>query len=84
MKDKVAVVVPIYTNRLTKKEQVSLRQLQKVLGGYPRIFVTPQSLRIEIGALGGGFQIERFDDAWFRGVVSYSMLMLQPGFYERL
>lgn len=83
MKDKVAVVVPIYTNRLTKKEQVSLRQLQKVLGGYPRIFVTPQSLRIEIGALGDGFQIERFDDAWFRGVVSYSMLMLQPDFYER-
>ena len=36
MKDKVAVVVPIYTNHLTKKEQVSLRQLQKVLGGYPR------------------------------------------------
>ena len=70
MKDKVAVVVPIYTNRLTKKEQVSLRQLQKVLGGYPRIFVTPQSLRIEIGALGDGFQLERFDDAGFRGVVS--------------
>lgn len=83
MKKKVAVVVPIYTNKLKKTEQVSLRQLQRVLGRYPRIFVAPQSLKLDIGELGDGFAVERFDDEWFTGVVPYSLLMLQPFFYER-
>ncbi len=83
MKKKVAVVVPIYTNKLKKTEQVSLRQLQRVLGRYPRIFVAPQSLELDLGELGEGFAVERFGDEWFTGVMSYSRLMLQPFFYER-
>ncbi len=83
MKKKVAVVVPIYTNKLKKTERVSLCQLQRVLGRYPRIFVAPQSLQLDLGELGEGFAVEHFDDEWFTSVMSYSLLMLQPLFYER-
>jgi len=83
MKNKVAIVVPIYSNHLRKREQVSLQQLQRVLGSYPRIFIAPESLQVNLGNLDVGFQVERFADEWFSGVIQYSLLMLQPSFYER-
>lgn len=79
----VIIVVPIYRSELRETERVSLLQLQKVLGNYPRVFLAPASLSFDFGALGRGFGVERFDDAYFDGLSGYSCLMLSDEFYAR-
>lgn len=80
---KVAIVVPIYKVDLDNDEKISLRQLQKVLGHYPRLFLSPESLEFDYGDLGNGFDVIRFPDVYFSSVYSYSRLLLRPDFYER-
>ncbi len=82
-KKKVVVVVPVYKAELADEEKISLRQLQKVLGHYPRVFVAPESLDFDYGDLGQGFDIERFPDEDLSSVYSYSKLLLRPDFYAR-
>lgn len=83
MKDNVAVVVPVYKAQLSELEEVSLRQLQRVLGRYPRFFMAPQALDFDYGTLGEGFCVERFPDTFFHNTTGYSCLMLSQGFYEQ-
>lgn len=79
----VVIAIPIYKNTLSPTEEISLRQLNKVLGKYPRVFIAPKSLDYDFGSLGEGIGVERFDDRWFQGVTAYSCLMMQKSFYER-
>lgn len=79
----VVIVIPIYKAKLSPTEVISLQQLNKILGKYPRVFVAPQSLVFDFGSLGEGIGVERFDDMWFQSVTSYSCLMMQKDFYER-
>ncbi len=84
MTDKsVVIVIPIYKAKLSPTEVISLQQLNKILGKYPRVFVAPQSLVFDFGSLGEGIGVERFDDMWFQSVTSYSCLMMQKDFYAR-
>lgn len=84
MTDKsVVIVIPIYKEKLSPTETISLQQLNKILGKYPRIFVAPKSLAFDFGSIGDGIAVERFDDMWFQSVTSYSCLMMQKDFYER-
>ena len=84
MTDKsVVIVIPIYKDKLSPTEVISLKQLNKILGKYPRVFVAPESLVFDFGSLGYGIHIERFEDKWFQSTTSYSCLMMQKGFYER-
>lgn len=83
MKDNVAVVVPVYKAQLSETEEVSLRQLQRVLGHYPRYFMAQQALDFDYGMLSDGFHIERFPDMFFHNTSGYSCLMLSQAFYER-
>ena len=79
----VVIVVPMYKERLHAKDEIALRQLQRVLGRYPRVFAMPMSLTPHYGALGRGVRIERFPDAYFRGTLGYSSLLLSDEFYAR-
>ena len=84
MTDKsVVIVIPIYKNNLSPTEIISMQQLNKILGKYPRVFVAPESLVFDFGSLGYGIHIERFEDKWFQSTTSYSCLMMQKAFYER-
>lgn len=84
MTDKsVVIVIPIYKDKLSPTEVISLQQLNKILGKYPRVFVAPQSLVFDFGSLGEGIGVERFEDHWFQSVTSYSCLMMQKDFYAR-
>ncbi|MDY6295214.1 MAG: DUF5672 family protein [Schwartzia succinivorans] len=84
MTDKsVVIVIPIYKDKLSPTEVISLKQLNKILGKYPRVFVAPQSLVFDFGSLGEGIAVERFEDHWFQSVTSYSCLMMQKDFYAR-
>lgn len=80
---RVVIGIPMYKEHLDEKDRVSLTQLNRVLGRYPRVFVMPESLRPKYGALGRGVRIERFPDAYFRGTLGYSSLLLSDEFYAR-
>lgn len=79
----VVIVIPVYKNTLSDTDKISLRQLNKILGKYPRVFVAPESLTLNYGALGEGIGVERFADKWFQSVTTYSCLMMKTDFYER-
>lgn len=77
-KKRVAIVTPIYRLPLTVDEQISVRHLKHFLGDYDRIIIAPCSLTLDFP----GFQVKRFDDAFFQGIPGYNRLMLSPQFYR--
>ncbi len=80
---KVVICIPIYKNTLSPLEKASLKQLNKILGNYPRVFFAPETLDFDFGIYGEGIQIERFPDYYFSSVISYSALLLSKAFYQR-
>ncbi len=79
----VVICIPIYKNTLSPFEQASLKQLNKILGNYPRVFFAPDTLKFDFGTYGEGIRIERFPDYYFSSVISYSALLLSREFYQR-
>jgi Protein of unknown function (DUF5672) len=74
----VVVVVPVYKERLTADEEISLRHLRHYLGDYPRYAFAPTTLNVPLA----GFEIKRFHDKFFRNTSTYSMLLLSKDFYR--
>lgn len=79
----VVIVVPVYKQVLSELERISLQQLNKILGSYPKVFVAPESLDFDYGVLADGYGIERFSNEYFTGIAAYSQLMLSEKFYRR-
>lgn len=80
MKANVAVVIPNYKASLTTNEEISLRQVKKVLGQYDTYFVLPNSVEIDYGCK--EIAELRYPDKFFTSVHSYSRFMLMPELYE--
>ncbi len=78
----VAVVVPVYKEKLSELEQISLKQLLRVLGEYPIFFVGPQGLNCDYGEGTGDIPLVEFQAAYFASEASYSRLLLNPVFYR--
>jgi hypothetical protein len=76
--DQVSVVLPIFTDKLSQDELLSLEHLATHLSDYPVSIVAPESLPI-----GLPYPVERFDTQFFSSVSSYSRLMLSREFYTR-
>ena len=84
MKNKVSVVIPIYQNRWSENENLSLAQAIKILSRYPIVIVKPQSLDLSfIQNIYPQVTFENFDDKYFQGISGYNSLMLSTVFYER-
>ncbi len=81
--DKVAIVVPIYKEKLNLFERISLEQLYGVLGDYPIYYVMPQSMVFSIKEYGDKASHILFDDRFFVDTASYSKLMLSEEFYKK-
>ena len=80
----VGVIIPVYKNYLNEFEKISLNQLFKILGKYTKIFVAPKSLKLNNYKIDSEtFQVERFDDCYFKNIDSYNKLMLSEDFYMR-
>ncbi|WP_026766467.1 DUF5672 family protein [Selenomonas ruminantium] len=79
----VIICIPVYKKELSPFEKASLKQLNHVLGKYPRVFVAPASLEFDYQEYAAGVGIERFPDYFFNNVTSYSALMLNVEFYQR-
>jgi Protein of unknown function (DUF5672) len=75
----VAVVVPVFRDRLGPDEELSLRHLRAHLGAYDGFAFCPASLDLEVPDLAP----VRLDDRHFRTHRDYSRLMLSGGFYRR-
>jgi Protein of unknown function (DUF5672) len=75
----VAVVVPVFRERLDEDEAISLRHLRTHLGDYDGFAFGPASLGLELPDL----VPVRLDDRHFRTHRDYSRLMLSAGLYRR-
>lgn len=83
MENNIVVVIPIYKNKINLLEEISLRQIYRILGAYDKCFVAPKSLNFNYGRLYSDFNIERFDDRYFKNTRTYSELLLSIDFYKR-
>ena len=83
---KCVIVVPTYCEQLTKSEEMSLRQLVKVLGRHDICLVVPESLNIEEYKKIAGEKTlltKRINNDYFKSVSSYCKLVSSPSFYEQ-
>lgn len=84
MKSKqIVICIPVYKKKLSPLEEISLIQLNRILGKYRRVFVAPESLQFDYGSLGKDIGTERFADYFFKSIKGYSHLMLDISFYRR-
>jgi len=82
--EQVAIIIPLYKRDLNSFEKVSINACLSVLGSYPIIFISPQSLDItSIEKEYSISSVERFEDKFFKGIEGYNSLMLNPNFYKR-
>lgn len=79
-KEEVVVVIPIYREKITSLEQVSLAQAVNILGEYDICFIVPQSLKWESEYK---IRIVKFADDFFTSRKAYNRLMLSVEFYKR-
>ena len=80
----VTIVVPIYKELLSEYEEVSFKQLFKVLGKHRIVVIKPISL--DLNKLLQNFphcQTESFSDHYFSGIAGYNQLMMSEEFYSR-
>jgi hypothetical protein len=83
MKEKIAIVIPVYKSTLTQYEQVALDKCYAVLGKYPIVFVAPESLPIDrVVRSNRRATTLRFSDSFFRNIAGYNRLMMSSVFYE--
>lgn len=83
---KATVVVPVYKPEPNPHEAVSWRRCLQIFASTPIIMVAPSDLDLAAyTALDPGrlpIHVVRFDPAYFRDTLTYSRLLLSPGFYE--
>ena len=81
-KKDIAVVIPIYRQRLTNNESLSLKQCLSVLKDYPIIAIHPQSLDLATTDYGGLLpNTIDLPDNNFASLRSYNKMVLKPDFY---
>lgn len=87
MKNLVAVIIPIYKEKLNHNEQTSLKQCLKVLSSYPIIFISPENLDTSIYQHHAKdkvkFEVVSFSNDYFKNIDGYNRLMLSSVFYKK-
>lgn len=82
----IKVVIPVYKQKLSIDEELSLKQCIKVLGHYPVCIVTYSELNTDVYiclANGKKLEFEYFDKEYFKSVDSYNRLLYSRDFYAR-
>lgn len=83
-KGKVAVVIPSYKTKMSELEYMSYMQCHKILGRYDIFIAGPEGLDISEYRKKGSVIHYKLNPKFFVDTLSYSKLMLSPGFYEGL
>lgn len=85
-KDRVIVVVPLYTTKLSDNDLMSLQRSIAVLKNHVFGFVCPENLDLtplDDVIKSVEHKIIRFDDHYFKGISGYNSLMLSDVFYAQ-
>jgi hypothetical protein len=84
---RVCVVIPVYKKIVDPREIAALKQGLSIFHSYPLIFLCPQSFDQsgldEYRHLHPQISFEKFSDENFTSVDAYSVLLLDPRFYQR-
>jgi hypothetical protein len=81
---KVAIIIPFYRKTLLEYEKIALDQCEKVLSGYPKIAIKPESLALPGAAKKYKFSnVISFKDKYFEGIKGYNTLLLSELFYSK-
>lgn len=81
---KVAIIIPLYKEKLNEYELIALAQCKKILHSHPIIAVKPTELVMPNEVIDVvGNNIETFDSHFFKDIQGYNQLMLSATFYER-
>lgn len=87
MKKLVAVVIPLYKEKLDDNESISLNQCIKVLGNHPIKTIAPISLNTKFYstffAKLENYAAEQFQNKYFENIQGYNNLLLSSEFYKR-
>src|SRR5687767_11158294 len=87
-KKDIIVVIPTQKTDINHLEKASLEQVLRVLKDYKIVFVVPQSIVFNPRDLIPGNKVLeqvgviKFDDEYFKSVLTYSKLLLTKEFYE--
>ena len=83
-KRQVAVVTPLYRLPLTADEEISMRHLREYLGRFDRFLIGPSDLlRSErVAKEFPDFALREFPERYFKGLQSYSQLLVKEEFYR--
>jgi hypothetical protein len=80
----VVVVIPVWQERLSDDETLSLVRCLDVLRPHPIALVAPEGLRTDLlPPSSAAAVIERFAPRFFEGIDGYNRLMLSADFYRR-
>lgn len=82
---KKCVIIPIYNQKLSDYELISLNQLLLKLKNHSIEIICPERLSNLICKIDDKlekFNIKAFDNSYFESIQSYSRLLLQPHFYK--
>ena len=89
MDNLVIIIIPIYREKFTSFEEISLRRVLKVLGKkYPISFICPENLslkeyhKITQSNTLLNLSHKRFPASYFESIQSYNRLMLSSNFYK--
>lgn len=85
---KISILIPIYKENIDWNEEISLRQTFSVLNRYNIVIVCPYNInlsRYEELAKEKNivFEVENFENSFFRNIASYNRLLLSELFYSR-
>lgn len=84
----IVITIPVYKENLNSYEEVSFRQVCRVLNAYEIVIVCPQGISINNYASIAeeeniSIKFEYSTKHFFEGIEGYNKLMLSPDFYER-
>ena len=84
MSNKCIILVPVYKEHMTNDEEMSFRQLRKVLGNYQVGLICPESLNPEEyhTVWNGPLLSFHFDNEFFEDRMAYGKLMNSQFFYK--
>lgn len=83
----LVITVPIYKERLTGYEEISLNRLIEICPHYPIRFFAPDGLNaayyLDKASTLSDVRIENFNKNYFKDIITYSKLLTNPLFYRR-
>jgi hypothetical protein len=81
-KEDIGVIIPVYKQTMTPYENISFRQVNKILNQYKRILIAPENLDITAYTSMANVDVVRFHPDFFKGLKGYNQLLLSEGFYQ--